>query len=336
MSYEQRFTAYLSLLERRKMEKEKAMVKVQQRGLGKGLSALISENYANTPAAPAAKADAPASGGVQELKHGLIVPGKFQPRTRFSDEQLNELAVSIRKNGIMQPIIVRPVWRDGKAAYEIVAGERRWRAAGIAGLEAIPAIVREISDQQALELALIENVQRADLTPLEEAAGYQRLLEEFSYTQDELSSVVGKSRSHIANLLRLLTLPVEIKTLMDEGKLSMGHARALLNAKNATEIAQMAVAKDLSVRQVEALARGGIPQPGQGTSRASQPRAHAPRSGNADAPKDPDIIGLEMTISESLGMSVSIDDRGQSGEVVIIYESLTQLDELLRRLGGSV
>jgi len=315
------------------------MVKVQQRGLGKGLSALISENYANTPpAASSASVSAePATGGVGELKHNLIVPGKFQPRTRFSEEQLQELATSIRKNGLMQPIIVRPIWRDGKAAYEIVAGERRWRAAGMAGMESIPAIVREIGDQQALELALIENVQRADLTPLEEAAGYQRLLEEFTYTQEELAGVVGKSRSHIANLLRLLSLPEDIRSLLDDGKISMGHARALLNAKNAGDLARMVVQKDLSVRQTESLARGGAPAAGappQGRARGAAQGGNS-RPGAAQAPKDPDIIGLEMTISESLGMSVSIEDRGQSGEVVISYESLTQLDDLLRRLGGN-
>lgn len=309
------------------------MVKVQQRGLGKGLSALISENYTQ-PTAPAAPGESRGAGGVGELHVNLIVSGRFQPRTHFNDAQMKELAASIKKNGVMQPIIVRPIWRDGKAAYEIVAGERRWRAAGMAGLKSIPVIVREINDQQALELALIENVQRADLKPLEEAAGYQRLLEEFGYKQEELASVVGKSRSHIANLLRLLALPAEIKSLLDDGKLSMGHARALLNAENAADIARMVVTKDLSVRQTESLARGDTPDAaGKPRDRAS-PRATGSRRA-ASGDKDPDILGLETTISESLGMPVAINDHGQNGEVVVTYESLSQLDEVLRRLGGS-
>jgi ParB family chromosome partitioning protein len=320
------------------------MVKVQQRGLGKGLSALISENYSQAPAqAPAASGEEPAkAGGTTEVPIRQIVPGKYQPRTVFNEEHLQELATSIRKNGIMQPIIVRPVQRAGGASYEIVAGERRWRAANLAGLTSVPVIVREITDQQALELAIIENVQRADLTPLEEANGYQRLLEEFGYTQEELSGVVGKSRSHIANLLRLLALPNNIKAMLDEGKLTMGHARSLLTAKNPEALASAIVDKGLSVRQAESLSRashGVLNAPKQSGPRAGgmQQLKNAVEAGarGEHLPKDPDILALEMTLSENLGMSVSINDRGNGGEVLISYESLTQLDEVLRRLGGA-
>lgn len=327
------------------------MVKIQQRGLGKGLSALISENYA--PSQPTGgdgevevlekpQAALGREGAAQELRLSSIVPGRFQPRARFSEEQLRELSISIQRNGVVQPIIVRAIERDGRTIYEIVAGERRWRAAGMAGLTTIPAIVRTIGDQQALELALIENVQRSDLTPLEEANGYQRLLEEFGYTQEELSGIVGKSRSHITNLLRLLSLPDDIRQLLDDGKLTMGHARALLTARNAADIARAIIDKGLSVRQAEALARES-----HGVSRQTRPRGrHSAleqlkdtvdalgRGEGPAVPKDPDILALEETLSESLGMQVMISDRGQGGDINIRYESFAQLDSLLRRLSG--
>lgn len=310
------------------------MVKVQQRGLGKGLSALISENRDAAPAAPPVLTAEPAPQsalGTRDIHTSKLIPGKYQPRTRFTEEMLQELSDSIAKNGIVQPILVRMVTSANKETYEIIAGERRWRAAVMAGLSHIPAVVRELSDQQALELALIENVQRADLTPIEEATGYQRLLEEFGYTQDELSQVLGKSRSHIANLLRLLALPEDIRKLMDEGKLTMGHARALLNAKDASSIAQAIVDRGLSVRQTEAMARAsyGMPRATPGRSaRTGKPRA--------SGPKDPDIIALEETMTATLGMQVTINDEGQQGELVITYESLAQLDDVLRRLGGGL
>ncbi len=304
------------------------------KGLGKGLSALISENYvqpaATAPAAPRKSEDA--AGGVYTLAVTKLHTGKYQPRTQFDDSTLAELAESIRKNGIMQPIIVRPSPRHS-GAYEIVAGERRWRAAQLAALEEVPVIIREIPDKQALELALVENVQRQDLTPLEEAQGYQRLIEEFQYTQEELSSTVGKSRSHVANLLRLLSLPDEIKTMLDKGQLAMGHARALIGIPNAVELARDIVRKGMNVRQAEQASRTA-----QGQEKRSAPRAGS--GGGAyrapTGPKDPDIIALEETLSENLGLKVAIYDRGQSGELVISYESLSQLDEILRKLGDSI
>lgn len=315
-----------------------------QRKLGKGLSALMGENYSQTAAAPASAGKTPGSAAPRPLDSSMpmlplsrIVAGKFQPRMHFSEEQLYELADSIKKNGVMQPIIVRPS-PEREGTFEIIAGERRWRAAKHAGLEEIPVILRELDDKQALELALVENVQRQDLRPLEEAKGYQRLLDEFAYTQEELSSTVGKSRSHITNLLRLLTLPEEVKNLLDEDKITMGHARALLNAKNPTALAQEIVRRGLNVRQTENLTRigGGEAVPNARGKEKKQPSSMRRPSAEEGKPKDPDILALEETLSENLGLRVSINDRGQSGEIVVQYQSLTELDEILRRLGGSI
>lgn len=319
------------------------MATITQRGLGKGLSALISENYVQ-PAAAAPKQAAPApvatdtkAGGVYTLAVGKLHTGKYQPRLQFDDTALRELSESISKNGIMQPIIVRPSPRDS-GMYEIVAGERRWRAAQMAQQQEVPVIIRDIPDKQALELALVENIQRKDLSPLEEAGGYQRLIEEFDYTQDELASTVGKSRSHVANLLRLLALPDEIKEMMDKGELSMGHARALLTAPNAVELARDIVRKGLNVRQTEQYSRlaQGVEKrtatrPGSATNRYQNGGSYQP-----PVNKDPDILALEETLSENLGLKVSISDRGQSGEIVISYDSLSQLDAILRRLGDGI
>ncbi|MBV8939820.1 MAG: ParB/RepB/Spo0J family partition protein [Alphaproteobacteria bacterium] len=311
-------------------------VKSQPRGLGKGLSALISE-INTSPIGPEGEAQPGAPVMGQEVPLRAIVPGKFQPRIRFDEQQLKELSISIRKNGVMQPIVLRRAGAFRSETYEIIAGERRWRAAQMAGLETIPAIVRDITDQQALELALIENVQRADLTPLEESRGYQRLLEEFAYTQEELAEIVGKSRSHITNLLRLLTLPESIKELLEEGRISMGHARALIGMEEeqAAVIAQATVQKGLSVRQVEKLARG------EGETPKAPPEERTlrqrPRGASAGTGKDADILALEETLSENLGMTVEIAQAdGQRGSVIIAYDTLSQLDELLRRLTGAL
>ena len=300
------------------------MTNAPKKGLGKGLSALMSEEYSTTMGGEETSA-----GTQQTLPLGNIVSGKYQPRHKFSDQYLQELAESIRKNGIMQPILVRRT--EQKDRYEIIAGERRWRAAGIAGLAEVPVLVKDIGDQQALELALIENIQRQDLTPLEEASGYQRLIDEFSYTQEELAGTVGKSRSHVANLLRLLSLPEKIKTYLDDDKLTMGHARALLNAKDAEALADEVVKRGLNVRQTENLCRTGMPT---GTGNSGEKRTSSPRSNAPARAKDPDILALEETLSENLGLKVSINDEGQHGQIVVTYESLSQLDDILRRLGG--
>lgn len=300
----------------------------KKKGLGKGLSALMGEEYSQS-IDEASKTPKPnAVPGYLPIDN--IHSGEFQPRNKFTEEYLHELADSIEKNGIMQPIIVRPSPKqDGH--YEIIAGERRWRASQLAKLAEIPAIIREIDDQLALELALVENIQRQDLTPLEEAAGYQRLMDEFAYTQEELARTVGKSRSHIANLLRLLTLPDEIKTYLDSEELSMGHARAILTSDEPVKLANEIVKRGLNVRQAENLARTGIADPAPKKSSNSNTKSKAPID------KDPDIIALEESLSDNLGLRVSINDQGgQKGDIVIQYKSLNQLDEVLRRLSDSI
>ncbi len=303
-----------------------------QRGLGRGLSALISESYAQ----PAGAANTPASAvkssdNINTLGVFQLHAGEYQPRTHFDEVSLTELSESIRKNGVIQPLIIRPSARE-KGKYEIIAGERRWRASKMAGLDQVPVIIRDISDRQALEFAIVENVQRHDLSPLEEALGYQRLIEEFDYTQEELATTVGKSRSHIANLLRLLGLPAEVKDMLDKGQLTMGHARALLTSQNPVELAEMIVKKGLNVRQAEKFSKGA----GK-TARSLNP-ARQMGAGQAYRPpvnKDPDIIALEESLSENIGVRVAINDRGQAGEIILSYDSLMQLDEILRRLGNS-
>lgn len=297
------------------------------KGLGKGLSALMQDDYSATAKEAAPGAITPAGVAITE-----IVSGTFQPRTKFNQEYLDELAQSIKKNGVMQPILVRKNPNGGN--YEIIAGERRWRAAKIAGLKEIPAIVKEITDQEALELAIVENIQRQDLSPLEEAAGYQRLIEEFNYTQEALATTVGKSRSHVANLIRLLSLPEKIRRYLEEDKLTMGHARALLGAENAEALADEVIRRDLNVRQTENLAKGGNGEmPEKAYKRPGTPSSSRGQS-YSSANKDPEIIALEENLSESLGMKVGINDRGQQGEIVITYESLTQLDKILQRLSA--
>ncbi len=305
------------------------MSAVQTKGLGKGLSVLISEEYSKS----ISKEEKGAGGGPQQLGVDRIVSGKFQPRKQFSETYLQELSQSIKHNGLMQPIVVRPI---KNSQYEIIAGERRWRAAKLAGMLEVPVIIREVEDRQALELALIENIQRQDLTPLEEGTGFQRLIDEFGHTQEELSKVVGKSRSHIANLLRLLSLPEAIKSLLNEGALTMGHGRALLNADNPEELAKEVVRRGLNVRQTEHLCRGGLVKDGEtpNPTRSIRTALQQPAAqGSGD--KDADTLALEETVSEQLGMPVAIESSGQTGRVVIRYDSLSQLDNILKRLGDS-
>lgn len=310
------------------------MVTVTQRGLGKGLSALISENYNQNVGVPTPinREEKPQKNGMETLAVEQLIQGKYQPRNQFNEQALAELAESIRRNGIMQPIIVRPL-TSGR--FEIIAGERRWRAAKMAQLNRVPVIIREIDDKQALELALVENVQRQDLTPLEEAIGYQRLIEEFDYSQEELGNIVGKSRSHISNLLRLLSLPDEVKEMMDNGELSMGHARTLIGLPEATRIAKEIVARGLNVRQAEEISRE-VQGVQKRTNAGSKQGMTSGGGGYRPTNKDPDILALEETLSENLGLKVSITDRGQSGEIILSYASLSQLDEILRRLGDGI
>ena len=298
------------------------------RKLGKGLSALMAEDYSDH----SFSVNDQASGeGLNEISITSVRSGKFQPRVHFDERYLQELADSISKSGIMQPIVVRPIDAEGQTRYEIIAGERRWRAAKLAGEITIPSIIRDISDQQALELALIENVQRQDLTPLEEARGYQRLMDEFSYTQEELSQTVGKSRSHIANLLRLLNLPPKVKEMLERGDLTMGHARALMNAENPDEIAQEVIRRGLNVRQTENLARAGAPK----TVRKSRATKNdtAPAT-NHSSHKSADVIAIEEMLAESLDLRVSIEEQDGQGKVILYYNSLNDLDTIMRRFGS--
>ncbi len=248
----------------------------------------------------------------------MIDPNPLQPRTRFDEVKLQELAESISSTGLVQPIVVR---RKGER-FEIVAGERRWRAAQIAGVHELPAIVRDLSDTEMLELAIIENVQRADLSPLEEAQGYRQLMDRFGHTQERLAEALGKSRSHIANLLRLLTLPDAVLELLRAGRLTAGHARALVTAAHPEALARQVVERDLSVRQTEALARTAATPP-------AGPRPVARAAG-----KDADTRALEEDLTASLRLKVSIEHRPgqQAGELRIRYSTLDELDGLCQML----
>ena len=288
-----------------------------KRNLGRGLSALLgaeNEDYASLDRVRMSKM----------VPIELVHPGPFQPRHNFDDEQLQSLAESIRANGILQPILVRRHPQTPNA-FEIVAGERRWRAAQIAQLHEVPVLIRELGDREALELAIVENVQRQDLSPLEEADGYRRLLDEFGNTQEDLAKHVGKSRSHIANTLRLLNLPEGVKLLLEQGKLTAGHARALLNAGDSMTLAEKVVAKGLNVRQTERLVQDER-QPAAKVSAVGKPAA-APAP-----PKDADTMALERDLSALLGLKVTISFQGQGGSLTIHYQTLEQLDDVLQRL----
>jgi ParB family chromosome partitioning protein len=241
------------------------------------------------------------------------------PRRVFAEADLDELAASIRERGIIQPILVRTM-HGAMDQYEIIAGERRWRAAQRAGVHDVPIVLLEVSDREALELAIIENVQRTDLNPLEEAMGYQALADEFSHSQDEIAKIVGKSRSHVTNMVRLLRLPESVKAYLSEGKLTAGHARALLSQPDPEAAAKAIVEQGLNVRQVEALAQ----EQAEKVGKVAKPR---PRT-----EKDADTRALEKRLSDALGLAVAIEHRGQGGQIKIKYKSLEQLDEVIRRL----
>jgi len=282
-----------------------------RRGLGRGLSALLGE------AEEIAHAADPAA-GVREIPIELIHRNPDQPRQVFDEADLAELEASIRDKGVLQPILVRPSAAH-PGEFEIVAGERRWRAAQRAGLIAIPALVRELGDNEAFEIAIIENIQRADLNPIEEARAYSALMTRLGVTQEEAAKRVGKSRSHVANTMRLSALPEKVQDHLVAGRLTAGHARALLSVENAEALADRIVADGLTVRDVEALARETSAAP----KKSSGPRKPA---------KDADTASLEVDLEDALGMSVDITDRGGAGEVKIKYATLEQLDEICRRL----
>ena len=260
--------------------------------------------------------------GIDQLE-----PGPGQPRNIFQDEALEELAASIKQHGVLQPLLVREN-ADNSGCYEIIAGERRWRAAQKAQLHEVPVIVLSITDAEAFEIALIENLQREDLDPIDEAAGYQKLIDHYDYTQEKLAENLGKSRSHIANMMRLLQLPPAVQKMLSEGKLSAGHARALITAKNAEELAKTVVARNLSVRETEKLVAEAEGRPSKSKSKG--------KSGEKGVRKDVDTLALEDELSNKIGMRVSIDSPdGLSGKVSIAFKSLDQLDELLQRLSAT-
>jgi ParB family chromosome partitioning protein len=283
-------------------------------GLGRGLSSLLGEVAQEAPVAGGA---APARGGVQMMPVSSIEPHLDQPRRHFDEEALEELAASIRARGLIQPIVVRPHGHR----YQIVAGERRWRAAQRARLHEIPVIVRDFDDAETLEVALLENIQRRDLNAIEEAEGYKRLIGEYGHTQEALGKLVHKSRSHVANLLRLLDLPESVRQLVETGRLSMGHARALIGASDPDALAREVVERDLSVRETEKLARFGKP------GRERQGRLEIKGAGA-------DIEALERQLGDMLGLKVKITHKPDGGVVALHYSTLDQLDMICQRLSG--
>ena len=281
----------------------------QRRGLGRGLSALLDEAQAAGEGAIAATRDVP----IEQIHRNA-----GQPRTDFNSEELERLAASIRDKGVLQPILVRPS-PERPGEYQIVAGERRWRAAQAAGLASVPVVLRELDDLETLEIAIIENVQRADLNPVEEAGAYKALVDRFGRTQEEVAQTVGKSRSHVANSLRLLDLPAAVIAMLQAGKLSAGHARAIATAPDPTALARQVIDQGLSVRAAEAL------------SRRAQAQGKAPRAG-APVAKSADTRALEADLARALGLGVEIAHSGNKGVLTIRYQTLEQLDDLCRRL----
>jgi ParB family chromosome partitioning protein len=275
----------------------------RHRGLGRGLSALIGEEAARTDS----------GSGRRTVPVAFLKPNRFQPRKTFVAEELEDLANSIREKGLLQPILVRPI-KGEPDSFEIVAGERRWRAAQLAKLHDVPVMVRELSDGESLELAIIENVQRADLNAVEEAAAYRELMDQFTYTQERVAKEVGKSRSHIANTLRLLKLPDGVQAMIRDGRLTAGHARTLIGLTDPEARAREIVAASLNVREAEQ-------------------QAKPKRSTHAAAEKDPDTKAFEASLSDRLGLKVEILDKGKKGgEIRITYRTLEQLDDLYQRL----
>jgi ParB family chromosome partitioning protein len=296
-----------------------------RRGLGRGLSALLDEQAAEVAideAATAASHAAHAPGGAHLVPIELLRPNPDQPRKSFGEDELDELAQSIRSRGVIQPLLARPApGRPGE--YEIVAGERRWRAAQRAGLRELPAVIRALDDAEVLQIAIVENVQRADLNAVEEALAYRALIDQYGHTQEEVAEAVGKSRSHVANTLRLLGLPADVQDHVLHGRLSAGHARALATAADPSGLARRVIEGGLNVRDTEAMARKAAG--GEGRARpATSARG-----------KDVDTLALESDLAEMLGLEVQILDKGGAGELRVRYASLEQLDEVCRRLSRS-
>ncbi len=285
-----------------------------RRRLGRGLAALIGDASSEFEVVERVR-------GIRKVAIDLIKANPKNPRRLFKEEDLEELAGSIRQHGMIQPVVVRPAPAGG-SGYELIAGERRWRAAQKAGQHEIPVIIQDVTDREAMEIAIIENVQRQDLNPLEEAMGYDQLIQEFEYTQNDLASVIGKSRSHVANTLRLLKLPEPVKQYLNDGALTAGHARALIAAPDPAALAKRIVEEGLTVRSAETMAQATISEP-HGRAKAAKPD------------KDADTRALEKRLSDALGLSVEIRHKPNgSGELRLGYANLDQLDEIIRRLEG--
>jgi len=295
------------------MAKEAAMAHDERSRLGRGLAALIGDVGDEAAVLERTRSQ-------RRVPIEFIKPNTRNPRRMFADAELDELAASIRERGIIQPILVRTV-RGAVDNYEIIAGERRWRAAQRAGMHDVPVVLLEVGDREALELAIIENVQRTDLNALEEALGYQALMEEFAHAQDDVAKIVGKSRPHVANTLRLLKLPDSVKAYLAENRISAGHARALIGQPDPEALARAIVDKGLNVRQLEALTQERASKAGKAPKRA-RPRVE----------KDADTVQLEKRLSDALGLAVTIEHRGDGGELRIRYRSLEQLDAVIARL----
>jgi ParB family chromosome partitioning protein len=298
----------------------------KNRGLGRGLNALFEDGEDTfTQSAPAAEDEFAGPGRKRlSIPTGQIAPHINQPRQHFDEVALEELAASIKEHGVLQPILVRALSEGKDARYEIIAGERRWRAAQRAMVHEIPVVILDMQEEEAYKIALIENLQREDLDPIDEAYGYDHMMKNFAYTQEKVAEAVGKSRPHVANMLRLLSLPASVKQMVREGTLSAGHARAIAASENPESLAADIIAGSMSVRQAEALAgeRSGK-KPSSSTSRASGKATN----------KDPDTLALETDLSATLGMGVSIDSPdGKKGTISIAFKDLDQLDELLQRL----
>ncbi len=292
-------------------------------GLGRGLSALLGDVAREVPVEPTMPVG---QGGARLLPVDAIEPHPDQPRRSFADAGLDELAASIRERGMIQPIVVRP----HGSGYQIVAGERRWRAAQRARLTEVPVIVREFDDSETLQIALLENIQRQDLNAIEEAEAYRRLMDEFGHTQEILSKVVHKSRSHVANLLRLLELPSSVQVRLVEGLLTMGHARALVGSGEIEALAEQVVARGLSVRDTEKLVRAGKER-AEGNARVDRPRRDGAGEGGG---RDADVAALEQQLADLLGVAVRIAFTDGSGAITLGFETMDQLDMLCQRLSG--
>lgn len=286
----------------------------KRKSLGRGLSALLGNDLPEDSSIAVGQSDG------RTLPVEYLQTGEFQPRRHFDPDALQALAQSVREKGVLEPILVRRL-DDQQNRYEIIAGERRWRAAQTAGLHDVPVIVKELDDKEALEIALIENLQREDLTAIEEAEGYRRLMDQFARTQEDLAREIGKSRSHVANTMRLLALPEDVRDKVQDGQLSAGHARALLGAENPSGAAAAVMKKALNVRQTEAMVRRE-----RDSGQTSGPRRVA------DSDKDPNTAALERDLGNLLGLKVEIDEKGESGTLTMHYRSLEQLDDVLQRI----